>query len=264
METKAANILPKHRGNDGSTPQEYWPEALAALNRGDYDRLSDLLKAISTSGYVADQIDLIQIALQICLACNHCHSEAEWHHKARQEADERESELRQGLETIITTIINANQRQELSLQREFLHDLLSPSSRSEAPAKPRNHSTIWELIRRFLHFRSPRVSSIVYEKFVPHIENDEYLFTHLKKEGVVGERAQVESVIIDEVSGDQENTPLLVIYCLGTFRVYQNEQPIEDWPSSKCKSLFKYLLAHREPADCERSLMKHILAGCGY
>ena len=38
----------------------------------------------------------------------------------------------------------------------------------------------------------------------------------------------------------------LLVYCLGTFRVYQNEQPVEDWPSAKGKAVFKYLVTHRE------------------
>lgn len=38
----------------------------------------------------------------------------------------------------------------------------------------------------------------------------------------------------------------LLVYCLGLFRVFQDEQPIDDWPSSKGKAIFKYLVAHRE------------------
>jgi DNA-binding SARP family transcriptional activator len=40
--------------------------------------------------------------------------------------------------------------------------------------------------------------------------------------------------------------PSLAIYCLGQFRVLQDDQNIEDWPSSKGKSIFKYLVAHHQ------------------
>jgi DNA-binding SARP family transcriptional activator len=46
----------------------------------------------------------------------------------------------------------------------------------------------------------------------------------------------------------------LLVYCLGLFRVYQDEQPVEDWPSSKGKAVFKYLVTHRE-----RPVVKDVL-----
>jgi DNA-binding SARP family transcriptional activator len=49
-------------------------------------------------------------------------------------------------------------------------------------------------------------------------------------------------------------TPSLTVYCLGPFRVFQDEQPVEDWTSSKGKAVFKYLITHRE-----RPIIKDIL-----
>jgi len=46
----------------------------------------------------------------------------------------------------------------------------------------------------------------------------------------------------------------LLVYCLGTFLVYQDEQPVEDWPSTKGKAVFKYLVTHRE-----RPVIKDVL-----
>jgi DNA-binding SARP family transcriptional activator len=38
--------------------------------------------------------------------------------------------------------------------------------------------------------------------------------------------------------------------------VYLDDQPIEDWPSSKGKSIFKYLVAHRERPVAKEVLME--------
>jgi DNA-binding SARP family transcriptional activator len=46
----------------------------------------------------------------------------------------------------------------------------------------------------------------------------------------------------------------LLVYCMGPFRVYQDEQLIEDWPSSKGKAVFKYLVTHRK-----RPVIKDVL-----
>jgi DNA-binding SARP family transcriptional activator len=58
--------------------------------------------------------------------------------------------------------------------------------------------------------------------------------------------------MIEEVPG----APSLAVYCLGPFHVYQDDQPVEDWPSSKGQSIFKYLIAHRERPVAKEILME--------
>ncbi len=48
----------------------------------------------------------------------------------------------------------------------------------------------------------------------------------------------------------------LVVYCLGSFRVYQNEQLIERWNGYKGRSIFKYLISHRERPSHREILME--------
>lgn len=51
----------------------------------------------------------------------------------------------------------------------------------------------------------------------------------------------------------RKSMPSLVIYCLGQFRVYRDDELIRDWPSNKSKSIFKYLIFHRpRPVHKER------------
>lgn len=46
----------------------------------------------------------------------------------------------------------------------------------------------------------------------------------------------------------------MLVYCLGPFRVFQDDQPVTKWPSTKGKAIFKYLIAHRG-----RPVVKEIL-----
>jgi len=39
--------------------------------------------------------------------------------------------------------------------------------------------------------------------------------------------------------------PSLAVYCLGPFRVYQDDKLITDWPSGKGKAILKYMVANR-------------------
>lgn len=48
----------------------------------------------------------------------------------------------------------------------------------------------------------------------------------------------------------------LMVYCLGTFRVYQNNQPIKKWCGNKAKSIFKYLVVHRGQPIHREALME--------
>jgi DNA-binding SARP family transcriptional activator len=50
--------------------------------------------------------------------------------------------------------------------------------------------------------------------------------------------------------------PSLAIYSLGQFRVLQDDQNIEEWPSSKGKCIFKYLVAHRQHPIPKEVLME--------
>jgi DNA-binding SARP family transcriptional activator len=51
-------------------------------------------------------------------------------------------------------------------------------------------------------------------------------------------------------------TASLVVYCLGPFRVYQDDQLVKQWPSSKGKAIFKYLIMHRERPVPKEVLME--------
>jgi DNA-binding SARP family transcriptional activator len=48
---------------------------------------------------------------------------------------------------------------------------------------------------------------------------------------------------IEKEEWSAQPLPSLVAYCLGAFRVYQNDQFVTDWDSLKARSILKYLLA---------------------
>jgi DNA-binding SARP family transcriptional activator len=47
----------------------------------------------------------------------------------------------------------------------------------------------------------------------------------------------------------------LVVCCLGSFRVYQDDQLIEKWPGHKSKRIFKFMIMHRERPIHQEILM---------
>ena len=206
------------------------------LEAGEYERLAELLDRVRMAceqegdALPAHTLDL---ARRICLACNQSQAEAEWHQQARTEAAQREYKLRRQLNTLLDLaggpdrVTGAPALPEpvgpLSL-RQRLQDLLrrpgpQPPARvpSEAPAQP-------------------------VEVTAPPPQEPEHA---------------VPPVAAVETEGEEEpGPPSLVVYCLGAFRVYQDERPVDDWPSSKGKAIFKYLVTHRERPVVKEVLME--------
>lgn len=258
MEKNRSNSMQQPGADESSASEHDWQEALAALHTRDYERLSDLLRAIGTSSHVGDQTDLIKIALQVCLACIHCRSEIEWHRQARREAHERERELRQGLEAILAAIIGDTGTLEPGVGQQPVRSLLPPPSREKATPAPRKSPSIWERMQYLFRFPSKQVSTAEHENLLSSAGEDEDLVTPLAEEEEEQNRSMVEAEQMGTEKADtpKDNVPSLVVYCLGPFQVYQDEQPVEEWPSSKGKIIFKYLVTHRERPVPKEVLME--------
>ena len=61
--------------------------------------------------------------------------------------------------------------------------------------------------------------------------------------------------VITAVRVSQERaTPELAVHLLGPLHVAVDDVAVEDWPSARCRSLFGYLLTHREPWPTREAL----------
>ena len=56
------------------------------------------------------------------------------------------------------------------------------------------------------------------------------------------------------INGGKDSTLSIIVYCLGSFRVYQDDKEVAEWNSYKARDIFKYLLAHPN-----KSIAKDIL-----
>jgi DNA-binding SARP family transcriptional activator len=258
MEKGSSNRMRQPGGEEISASEHDWQEVLAALHTSDYERLLDLLSATGRTAPLADQAELIKIASQVCLACIHCRSEVQWHRQARRKAHERERELRQGLEAILAAIISDTGTLEPGVGPQPVRSLLSPPSPEKATPAPRKSLGIWERMQHLLRFPSKQVSTPEHENLLSSAEDDEDLVTPLAEEEKEKNRSmvEIEQMGAEEADTLKDNVPSLVVYCLGPFQVYQDEQPVEEWPSSKGKIIFKYLVTHRERPVPKEVLME--------
>jgi DNA-binding SARP family transcriptional activator len=213
--------------------QGRWRTAGELLKAGQYEQVTELLhEAQAASEGRGDAIlaHVLAVASRICLACRQCQAEIEWHRRGYEQADQREQELRQQLHTILD-LIGGREALETPDKREELPGA-SPVEMSPpelgAPEPVARLSLPGRRPPPQLPTRATPVTSVKVSA-TPSPDRTEVLVTPPDEKG----------------RREKKAPPSLAVYCLGPFRVYQDDRLIADWPSGKGKCIFKYMIAKR-------------------
>ncbi|HSM58426.1 MAG TPA: BTAD domain-containing putative transcriptional regulator [Candidatus Sulfomarinibacteraceae bacterium] len=164
---------------------------------------------------------------QMCLAGDNYQTEAELHRKAYHAATVREQQLRQQLQSLLALVAaririgGGESEDELRERREIpsilkrLQGLLGFNQ--QAPAEATG---------------SGAPDAAIQEAAPPP-----------PPDPAPAEAATVEERPKKEADPEE---PTLAVYCLGSLRVYDNGRLVDEWTGNKSKTLFKYLVLHRE------------------
>jgi hypothetical protein len=71
----------------------------------------------------------------------------------------------------------------------------------------------------------------------------------------LAERPPGPGIVLAPPEPDRPAGHLLGVQLLGRFQVRLDEVPVEEWPSGRGRSLFKYLVCHRDPWPRREQLM---------
>lgn len=207
--------------------QADWRTACDLLKQAQYELVAEFLgqkqKESEQTGNVllADTLAAIR---QICLACRQYQVGAEWFSQAYQEASGREDELRHLLGAILELV---DERSTLEAQARLATSTGIPSIElSLATPRIPESATLRSLWQRLY-------SVLGWKPDLRPVEADAF-------------KADVQALAASPVEKGELDPPGLIVYCLGPFQVYQDDQLIENWPSSKGKSVLKYLVTHHE------------------
>jgi DNA-binding SARP family transcriptional activator len=216
--------MPKGESVPGwsTTGQSNWGVARELLAAGQYERVARLLGEAQAAYERAGDVGLAQMlaaARGICLACSRVRAEGEWHLQAQQEAGQREHELRQQLQAILDLEDGGASPAQPGL---------SGPGTSPSPRRPGLRQRIRGLLREW-----PSPWSIRPKAHAPFLQAP----TSLES----AETPMAPPIVREE----KQVAPALAVYCLGPFRVYQDDQPVTNWPSGKGKCVFKYMAANR-------------------
>jgi DNA-binding SARP family transcriptional activator len=243
--------------------QAFLRTATELLDAGQYEHLAEVLHQVQLAyDEKGDAIPahVLVLARRICLACSQSQAEADWHQQACQEATQREDKLRQQLSTLLDLV---SERDLPAIPGEW--DLVPAAAPAVLgpPGPELSESTeslsLWQRIQGMLRWRlGPQSPSEV----VSEISADSaHAFPGRATEvtdlpPLRPKREAVTSPPTKTEKQKESDPPSLVVYCLGPFRVYQDDQPVDDWPSSKGKAIFKYLVTHRERPVVKEVLME--------
>jgi DNA-binding SARP family transcriptional activator len=235
----------------GNRPK--WPPEGAAgcrlagelLQASQYEQVAAILHTAQTNSAQAGDVVLahmLDAARRVCVALLACHAEVERHRQAFQETERREQELRQELHAILDLLGKGEMPCALP-GPEQLPRLAAP------PTAPAERHGLWGRIRDLLRHRISPPPSFAQQAEVPPASAG--------PSAVPGPTPILAPEVVPPATSQGEGTvPRLVVYCLGPFRVYQDDQPAKEWPSSRGKSVFKYLIAHRERPVVKEVLME--------
>jgi DNA-binding SARP family transcriptional activator len=238
-----------------------WCVIFELIEAGQYKRaagmLHDLVRTPSSEELSEDgDYHILSAAIQICLACRQCQEELEWHQMAYQETLIRAGELKGQLEALLDEIVEIPPTASASVET-------TPS----APSQITQELSEWwgrlraawaalagEQATQYSPSELPLVGleaptdaagdmskspACVQEKAISphnHIAHQSKLSTQ-SFESSTSIQPKKDTVVV--LSG----APSLVVFCLGPFRVFQNEQLIPSWNGQKSQGIFKYLIS---------------------
>lgn len=282
--------LALHSGQCGPTEGHFdWDIAFELLEGRQYEQAAEYLHTARTETEQNDNtflIDILVAAHRICQACDRCRAEQAWHHRAFEEANRREQELREQLYAILNSIIaydlqeqKASRVQAPSVPTINLTQLEDDLPESEA------HPGFLQQFQNWLGWTlRPRqeeretegeadeiLSAAQVSASTPAEKTETLVLSPAeqakssppppadKTEGLAplpDRETKVLSVSSTETQEPGLDPPSLVVYCLGPFRVYQDDQLIVEWKSLKGQSLLKYLIMHKGKPIAKDILME--------
>ncbi|MFN0108766.1 MAG: BTAD domain-containing putative transcriptional regulator [Blastocatellia bacterium] len=206
-----------------------------------YEAVAELLSEVRSSCESEGDdslICMIDAAYRISKACCCAWDEVEWHKQAYSKAHQRQVQLLRELTSLVEMLSPAGQNKLLPLRNP------------DGAAASAKYGRLVQCIKDLLETKPvPGVAS----KTVPLVESRiEQALTQLAE----ADSATFDALAEETTNGAQTTRPSLAIYFLSPFRVLLDEQPVVGWPNCKGKSIFKYLVTHRQRPIPKEVLME--------
>jgi DNA-binding SARP family transcriptional activator len=267
-----------------------WQRAAELLESREYEQVARLLReqqeAVQRSGQMTLVI-MLAAACQLCLTCQQFKRERELHRRAAADAARREQELLGHIQSLLTVFAGPHEitvgldptpmpgslleplPEEKPSFFEKIRRLIRSQPLVEQQGQEESIANGWqqattvldsvlELAKEESTGRNEMDGGATAKKSLPKsTPGQEQDMTRSEEEALPSITEMVpQETISSTVRKLQESGSkhMLTVYCLGSFRVYQGERQITDWPSLKGQSILKFLVA-----DSQRLVAKDVL-----
>ncbi len=263
------------------------------LANNQYNQIATSLEKAHKKAIDHDDVEraaLLAAARQLCASCIQLQQEVSFHKEAFHQSETRRDQMDAELNKLLEMVGGGSETAVpglLSSQENSL-DL----ARDQTP-RPKKRDSVWQRLIEFFGFgKEPAASKPLIDSVgaggdvagtVPDLtsspdlrpEEENLSIKDAKRFSSTEERSKeivrkvdkrplvevegkidaVETAVPPAISRQQKTAPHLVVYCLGPFRVFQNDQLIENWNGIKGQLILKYLIAHHEQPCVKDILM---------
>lgn len=185
---------------------------------------------------------VVEIAKQIFLACQQHQLEISHYQQAITQAIHRE----QGLKTQLVNIIKLSSVAESSFRET------SPIPKVQTPLSQKT-TTVWKRMQSFLGSREFKTHELQ-PSLKGEVSNSNFNKNNSISSHIISPSLYHNGNALRGREACDQHT--LSVYFLGDFRVYLNQQQIDNWHGNKAKSLFKYMLMHDAQSAKHEMLME--------
>ena len=231
--------------------QSRYQDAFDLLSARRYKQVQQLLlkqqEGAQKSGQMA-MVIILAAACQLCLTCRQFQADREHHQLGLEESRRRERESSLQIRAVLTML---SQLTSFDTQAILKTTVDLPPTLAEAgypeDVESEKQPTFVQKVKQLLGFEP--TTPLDPSKVGADSEYEETrASSHDQKESVAPLRYLAQEPEMLEKTGAPTNDMIstLSVYCLGTFRTYVNQQLIDDWRGNKSKSIFKYMVTHRE------------------
>jgi DNA-binding SARP family transcriptional activator len=231
-------------------------QLIDAIKRNNYSEVANLLEQVEklqASDQSNDQSRFIKIVKDTYSKCLKCHLKSESLNKQVLELKEHETELNNELCSLLQVYCQANSS---PIETKIFNSLVSKNDNDSKALtkKPFKNSKA----QRDTWLGRFKATLLPFTKLKPRDRKKTNAvpspLQRLTYEPVPPSEFKKPSIIPNNC--DEENSlARLCIYCFGEFRVFENDRLVKDWPNSKSKIVFKYLLSQRDRAASKEVLM---------
>ncbi len=254
------------------TPGDHGEGWTSLLASNQYEQVTHYVKEAyrqATAEGETEQAALLAAARHLCASCLEIQNEVQFHRQAYQHSERRREKLVAELQKVLklievmpeTAVSTATFRSPPDATLE--EHLPLPEAATPKPS-------LWQRIRRLFSRQldsttqvEPELKTAVLEDHAPPItpvyQNDHKFAAPFEPTVPAKPIAADEKIdaALKQLPGPDSpgNESNLVVYCLGIFRVYQNDLLLIDWNGLKGQMILKYLIAHHNKPVSKDVLM---------